>query len=60
MKEPKRYKLNLDSPSTKEPAKIPLKPIFRPSERDEYYDIHSSEKDDTYYSKDLEEFKNKK
>jgi len=49
MKEPKRYKLNLDSPSTKEPAKIPLKPIFRPSERDEYYDIHSSEKDDTYY-----------
>ena len=51
MKEVKKFKLNLESPTIKEPKKIPLKPLD-PNEYDLYeYDNHV----DTFSLKDLED-----
>lgn len=60
MKEPKRFKLNLDSPSSKEPLKIPLKSINQQSfdeNLENAYDAYRSDKFSTYIPKDLENFK---
>jgi hypothetical protein len=51
MKEVKKFKLNLESPTIKEPKKIPLKPLD-PNKYDLYeYDNHV----DTFSLKDLED-----
>lgn len=53
MKEVKKYKLNLETPTIKEPQKIPLKSL-EPHKYDPYdYDSHI----DTFSSKDLENYK---
>lgn len=58
MKEPKKFKLSTNAPSSKEPNKIPLKPLYIEGEEDvEMYDIYSLSNDDVYISKDLEKFK---
>ncbi len=63
MKEPKRFKLNLDSPSPKEPLRIPLKSINQQAfdenleNLENSYDAYHSDKFSTYIPKDLENFK---
>lgn len=59
MKEPKKYKLNLDAPNTKEPKKIRMDSI-NPNEYEQMcdsnskYDIYSWDNDSIYVPVDLE------
>lgn len=60
MKEPKRFKLNLNSPSPKEPLKIRLKSINQQAfeeNSESIYDAYYSDQFSTYTPKDLENFK---
>ena len=50
MKEPKRIKLNPETPTPKEPIKRPLLPLTKPE-----WDISGQDNDDMYVKSDLEE-----
>ena len=50
MKEPKRIKLNPETPTPKEPIKRPLLPLTKPE-----WDISGQDNDDMYIKSDLEE-----
>ena len=50
MKEPKRIKLNPETPTPKEPIKRPLLPLTKPE-----WDISGQDNDDMYVKSDLDE-----
>ena len=50
MKEPKRIKLNPETPTPKEPIKRPLLPLTK-----QEWDISGQDNDDMYVKSDLEE-----
>ena len=50
MKEPKRIKLNPETPTPKEPINRPLLPLTKPE-----WDISGQDNDDMYVKSDLEE-----
>lgn len=50
MKEPKRIKLNPETPTPKEPSKRPLPPLIKPE-----WNVTGQDNDDMYVESDLEE-----